>query len=733
MINLSLLSLDQKPPLFKTIVCMRILWALFGILLAQHMIGLGTATGLLFVASACGITLGSLLANSNATSLGIATLAIMATAASSLLTAGVNYILEIIFGIHFFADSIGLHIETCLGIGLVSAILTWGFWRIRSFLYVEALTVCIAVISLCSGHRNFHLDQPKIVTSLAWYFGVNNIYMLITVGIAFATASIAYLYCASVAIRPRTESGPVLLSISRKRFAILSILALVFLVPLLALQSILYGYYHQTMQTRIANGVGMESKEGVSPLSFQSALGSSNQPAALVRLEGDYTDNPFIPMLYLRENALSQFNGKELVFAGRGFDSDLPTITTSESFSRTEDSELLERTPIIQSIYTLADHNNAFAIDYPVSIVQLKNPRPKRFKSSYRAYSIAPAYPLRSLSAKPVGDPRWTPEIRAHFTQPHSDTRYGELAKEITRDAQTPIDKMTALTDYLSRTAIYTLTPNHTVEPHEDPVAPFLFGDHRGYCVHFAHALVYMARSLGLPARIGTGYLTDLSQARDGHILLRMSDRHAWAEVFIQNIGWTPFDVQPDQVESHAETEVDAKLLEELMGILEPGEEILPNELTENEPGMSEDDVIWLPSKAHLYGFIAALLGLGILVKVSIRRRWKFTSNPGKRVRWSYISVSSVLLDMNYERILAETTTDFACRAPVENLASLSKLLNQVAFNPRAGVTNHEIDQIMNDVQRELQLLPFKRKLLIALNPRSISRTIVYFIGGGRW
>lgn len=733
MIRVSLLSFDKKMPLFKTILCMRALWALLGIMLAQYMIGLGTSTGLLFIASACGITLGSLLANSKVTVLGVAILAIVTNITSSLFIEGLNYILEKVFDIHFFADSIGLHIESCVGIGLVSAILTWGFWRIRSFLYIEVLAVCLAVVSLCSGHRNFHLDQPKIVTSLAWHFGVNTTYMLITVGIAFAAASLAYLYCASLAVRPRTESSPVLLSITRRRFILSSILALVFLLPLLALQSILYGYYHQTMQTRIANGVGMESKEGVSPLSFQSALGSSNQPAALVRLEGDYTDNPFIPMLYLRENALSQFNGKELVFAGRGFDSDLPTITPSESFSRTEDSELLGRTPIIQSIYTLADHNNAFAVDYPVSIVQLKNPRPKRFKSSYRAYSIAPAYPLRSLSSKHVGDPRWTPEIRSHFTQPHSDTRYGELAKEITQDAQTPVDKMNALTDYLSRTAIYTLTPNHTVEPHEDPVAPFLFGDHRGYCVHFAHALVYMARSLGLPARIGTGYLTDLSQARDGHILLRMSDRHAWAEVFIENIGWTPFDVQPDQVESHAETEVDAKLLEELMGILEPGEEILPNELTENEPGMHDDDVIWLPSKAHLYGFIAALLGLGALLKVSIRRRWKLTSNPLKKVRWSYISVSSVLLDMNYERIIAETTTDFACRTPITNLAKLSILLNQAAFNPKAMVTNHEIEQIMNDVQQELRSLPLKTRLFIALNPRSIGRTIVYCIGGGRW
>ena len=37
--------------------------------------------------------------------------------------------------------------------------------------------------------------------------------------------------------------------------------------------------------------------------------------------------------------------------------------------------------------------------------------------------------------------------------------------------------------------------------------AAFLFGNFTGYCVHSAHASVYLWRSLGLPARIGTGYL----------------------------------------------------------------------------------------------------------------------------------------------------------------------------------------------------------------------------------
>ena len=724
---------NTRPPFVKTIIAMRSLWACIALVALQHLIGLGTPTALLVLASIAGIITATFLAHSKVTFLGLIAITIGLITSSSLLIDIVNYSFEKLLHLHFFADSIGIQIKTCLGIALACGLLTWGFWRVRAFLYLEALAASFIVVILCSGHRQYHLDQPKIVSSLAWYFGVNTIYMLNCIGIIFALASILYLYCAAIAVRPRTESSPISLIVTRKRFAISTILALLFCAPLLILQSILYRHYHHSMQSRVANGVGMEHKEGVSPLSFQSALGSSNQPAALVRLEGDYTDNPFVPMLYMRESALSHFNGKELVFAGRGFDDDLPAIEPSGTFSRPEDIGLLERTPLVQSVYTLADHKNAFAIDYPVSIVQLKNPRSKRFKSSYRAYSIAPAYELSSLSSKAVGDRRWSSEIRSHFLTIHTDKRYGELAAEISRSAQTPVDKMLALTNYLSRTAIYTLTPNHDVPANEDPVAPFLFGDHRGYCVHFAHALVYMARSLGIPARIGTGYLTDLSQAKDGHILLRMSDRHAWAEVFIEGVGWTPFDVQPDQVESHAETAVDAKLLEELMGILEPGEEILPPELTADEPGMQADSFIWMPSIHQVRNLIITLLLLGALTKIFIRNRWKLTSDTVQKIKWSYIAVSSILYDMHIERYRAETTNQFALRAPILALQDISSMLNEAAYRARPELSNKDIEEAMRRVAKECRMMSIRTRLAIILNPRSILRAASSFIGGGRW
>jgi hypothetical protein len=639
-----------------------------------------------------------------------------------------------LFGVaSFIIDRLAMHTGTCLISAAVWAVATWAFWRLRAALTLEVLAFFVVALALFSGHRNFHLERPKILNSIAWRLGVDHVTMLVIIGSTLTVLALTYLYCAALAVRPQIDGPVTRVSPLRSRFISITACFAILVGILYAVQSIVYGHYSATALARVANGVGMNSNPGVSPLSFQSALGSTNQPSALVRLEGDYSNNPFSPMMYLRESALSSFNGKEMVFAGRAYDTDLPVTNTRDTFSRQEDVELGERTPLIQSIYLLAEHDHAFATDYPVSIVQLKNPRPNRFKATYRAYSVAPAYTVSKLPTREVGDPRWSPDIKEHYLTPHQDVRYAELARKITADAKQPIDKINSITAYLSKTAIYTLTPNHDVKPTDDPVAAFLFGDNRGYCVHFAHAIVFMARSLGIPARIGTGYLTDLSQAKDGHVLLRMSDRHAWAEVYITGIGWVPFDVQPEQVESHAETQVDAKLLEELMGALEPGEEILPTESLKDEAGMVEPEEYWVPSRLQLLISLVALVALIVLAKALLRHGWRSAPTPALALCWGYIAAASRLYDIGITRQYGETRSEFAARAPNNMLTDISSLLLAHAYNPQSTLTKSDVKRAMQQALAEYNNLPPRTRVLAAANPSSITRAISSLCIGGTW
>lgn len=716
-------------PWYRAVLTFRSLGVILAVSLLNTMEPLGTSPILVSIAGIIGVIVSSRIAQTRVTNLAFF-LAFGATALiSALFFGGLNYTLSGFTPEYFTISQLYLHAQLCIIAMFLAAGATWAFWRARGAITLEAVFIAAVAIGIFAGHRDYHFDRPKIISSLAWRLGIPHLSMLIVVGSSLLTLLLSYLYFASQAVRPRAERTTVQVSSGRRRVLLSSILVITLTGLVYVLQSALYQHYNTAMLARVSNGVGMGENLGVSPLTFQSALGSTNQPAGLIRLEGDYSDNPFSPMLYLRESALSQFNGKEMVFAGRAFDTDLPVVSPHSTFTGKEDMELAPRTPLIQSIYTLADHDSAFAVDYPLSIVQLKNPNPSRFKSSYRAYSVAPAFPLESLSNLDVGDPRWTDEVRGHYLQPHGDKRYKDLAEEITKGITSPVEKINALTNYLSRTSIYTLTPNHTVSPHEDPVVPFLFGDHRGYCVHFAHAMVYMLRALGIPARIGTGYLTDLSQAKDGHILLRMSDRHAWSEAYIRGTGWVPFDIQPDQVESHADTQVDTKLLEELMGSLEPGEEILPSESTKDEPGMTDPEGTWIPNKdIILWAFVSLVASLA-LAKVTLRYGWRFAPTAVGKARWGYVSVASLLHDRGIRRAFGETREQFSRRTPERVLVPLTDLVNYATYAANPELDKRKVATAIFEAHATLKRASLWRRAISAINPASITNAL----GGGSW
>ncbi len=721
----------QTIPFFNVVVLFRAFWFILALMGLNAIVPLGTPLLYPAVAAILGVIGASILARTHLNTWGF-----LGTASLVWLTSGIVFwATDLIvpgFSSRFFLnDALELHVTTCLMVLSVAALATWIFWRVRCAVTVEMVVFMGIAVLIFAAHRDFHLDRPKIINSLAWRLHVNHLTMLLIIGAVLLVAALSYLFVASRATRPRVDRVEIQTAAARHVW-LLTLVALVIQGGLVFLiQRVIYNHFNQIMLARVANGVGMGSEQGVSPLSFQSALGSTNQPAGLVRLEGDYTDNPFSPMLYLRESALSAFNGHEMVFAGRAYDTDLPVIKPQDSFTGKEDAELLLRTPVVQSFYLLADHDNAFALDYPVSIVQLKNPKPGRFRSTYRAYSIGPAFKPSEISDLPAGDPRWSTEVREHYLVRHPDKRYADLAIEITKGIESPVEKMRALANHLSRTAIYTLTPNHTVQQNEDPVAPFLFGDHRGYCVHFAHAIVYMARSLGIPARIATGYLTDLSQARDGHILLRMSDRHAWAEAYVTGIGWIPFDVQPDQVESHADTQVDTKLLEELMGTLEPGEEILPSESTKDEAGMVDPDEFWVPDTKYLSIVLYSIVAIFALLKLLLRFGWALPICPAAKLRWGYLALASRLHDLGISRSFGETRSEFAARIPYRSLDEITPLLRSAAYSKgrSEALSPGSVTTAISRGLSTLKGIPAWKRVMAIFNPASV----VKFLGGRTW
>lgn len=96
----------------------------------------------------------------------------------------------------------------------------------------------------------------------------------------------------------------------------------------------------------------------------------------------------------------------------------------------------------------------------------------------------------------------------------------------------------------------YTLNPPALGD---NPVDDFLFNTRKGFCEHYAASFTVLMRAAGIPTRIVTGYQGGEYNPLGDYLIVRQSDAHAWAEVWLQNSGWIRIDptaaVAPERVE----------------------------------------------------------------------------------------------------------------------------------------------------------------------------------------
>src|SRR5262249_8626336 len=166
-----------------------------------------------------------------------------------------------------------------------------------------------------------------------------------------------------------------------------------------------------------------------------------------------------------------------------------------------------------------------------------------------------------ALVGRAAGDQGWSKSDRARYLEGPTDPRYKELAEQVlatidwdklkSEYRNSPAINALAVRRWIEKNMVYSLQADHSRAT--DPVASFLFGDRRGYCVHVAHAMTYLLRSVGIPARVGAGYLVDAGRPGLGSaILLQCTDLHAWCEVYVEGAGWVVMDAALEQSESPA-------------------------------------------------------------------------------------------------------------------------------------------------------------------------------------
>lgn len=136
-------------------------------------------------------------------------------------------------------------------------------------------------------------------------------------------------------------------------------------------------------------------------------------------------------------------------------------------------------------------------------------------------------------------------DLKSRYTRlPPMSLEVGALARRITQGATNDYDRVQAISDYLKKTYPYDLGVSRQGN-HENTVEFFLFKAKRGYCEHFATALVAMCRTLGIPSRMVAGYDTGTMNPLTGYYEVQARDAHAWVEVYFPTFGWIQFDPTP--------------------------------------------------------------------------------------------------------------------------------------------------------------------------------------------
>jgi hypothetical protein len=160
--------------------------------------------------------------------------------------------------------------------------------------------------------------------------------------------------------------------------------------------------------------------------------------------------------------------------------------------------------------------------------------------SQYQVVSLATKVTANQLAGAPAEYP---PAIRDAYLQLPSSLpgRVRTLAARITSGANDPYHKAIKIQEYLRENYQYDLTVQEA-PPRLDVVDYFLFDVQAGFCSHYASAMAVMLRTVGVPARVASGYaMGSFDRDRQAFRVIE-SASHAWVEVYFPGYGWVEFE-----------------------------------------------------------------------------------------------------------------------------------------------------------------------------------------------
>lgn len=153
------------------------------------------------------------------------------------------------------------------------------------------------------------------------------------------------------------------------------------------------------------------------------------------------------------------------------------------------------------------------------------------------------------------GYPKHTPEglgrdhalgtiARLTWLPPDLKPAVSRLSQSITNGSGSDFERAQRIVGYLSREREF--DPRVPIElTGSVDIESFLSDGDPGGAMEFGTATVLLARASGLSSRLALGYRPGFRDPLSGALVVRESDFHAWAEIFLLDHGWVPFDGTP--------------------------------------------------------------------------------------------------------------------------------------------------------------------------------------------
>lgn len=626
------------------------------------------------------------------------------------------------------SDGLGWLCCSMLGVAVIHACSERHAW----FLSLELAVITAILVSPLSGHRDGFISRPHFFVDPLWSRGFDPVPWLLAIG-GIVACTLLFLSVGRYNKRGTFADLALLL--------VLVALIAIFL-PLNKLNQLVP---EQQLMSQPGQGnqgspppppSGEPDKDQSKDKDKSKSNKNSNQPkpvpVAVVVFYSDYA--PADGFYYFRQSANSMYNGALLVEDTTGaVDRDIAKgfpnkEQKSQKLLTPEQVDQSKFVSVATRVSLITNHSKPFGLVNPVKFSAVNNPDPSQFNRAYSVDSLCYTGDLSTLLDLKVGNPKWTKAQWQHYTTIPKDPRYLKTAQEAIKKlpaqyADKPVAKAVMLKLWLESEGTYDASVK--IADESDPVASFLFGDKIGYCVHFANSLAYLARSLGIPARVGNGYAADSRYRYEGSaLLIQSSNSHAWCEIYVEDLGWVPVDVAPQKSNSQPAAAPDADL-QQMLGEMARKE-------TSNEDGEPQQQVDVQQESQRMVGLLgqlAAVLAiasviLAYAIKIWRRFRRHFGSLP-TRIKHTFVSALDSLADVGITRTYGDSREQFALdhQQTLEALVSLTAIHMRKALGNQAlplDVDAATLNKYYANLQRQIRRqVPWYKRFLGLLNPIS--------------